>query len=118
MARKNYRGKGRAKKEKKVFPQVVGKVQMTREGYIFVIVEGEEDDVFVYLLCPYKRGDIVSVLRGLGAVGYHSVQEIGEVGAFLGFLTPIIMLLTSLMVGLPNTLILFFPEYSVYTLLD
>ena len=47
MARKNYRGKGRAKKEKKVLPQVVGKVQMTREGYIFVIVEGEEDDVFV-----------------------------------------------------------------------
>jgi ribonuclease R len=48
MARKNnYRGKGRGKKEKKVFPQVVGRVQMTREGYAFVIVEGEEDDVFV-----------------------------------------------------------------------
>ncbi len=41
------RGRGRGKKEKKVFPQVVGKVQMTREGYAFVIVEGEEDDVFV-----------------------------------------------------------------------
>lgn len=48
MARKkNYRGKGRGRKEKKVFPQYVGKVQMTREGYAFVIVEGEEDDVFV-----------------------------------------------------------------------
>ena len=45
--KKNYRGKGRGKREKKVFPQVVGKVQMTREGYAFVIVEGEEDDVFV-----------------------------------------------------------------------
>ena len=45
--KKNYRGKGRAKKEKKVFPQVTGKVQMTREGYAFVIVEGEEEDVFV-----------------------------------------------------------------------
>ena len=45
--KKNYRGKNRGKKERKVFPQVVGKVQMTREGYAFIIVEGEEDDVFV-----------------------------------------------------------------------
>ena len=41
------KGRGRGKKEKKVFPQVVGRVQMTREGYVFVIIEGEEDDVFV-----------------------------------------------------------------------
>ena len=48
MARKyNSRGKGRGKKEKKAFPLVEGRVQMTREGYAFVIVEGEEDDVFV-----------------------------------------------------------------------
>ena len=48
MARKNnYRGKSRGRKEKKVFPQVVGRVQMTREGYVFIIVEGEDDDVFV-----------------------------------------------------------------------
>ena len=48
MARKNnYRGKGRGKKEKKVFPQYEGKVQMTREGYAFIIIDGEEDDVFV-----------------------------------------------------------------------
>ena len=47
MARKkNSRGRGRGKREKKVFPQATGKVQMTREGYAFVIVEGEED-VFV-----------------------------------------------------------------------
>jgi len=45
--KKNSRGKGRGRKEKKVFPLVEGKVQMTREGYAFVIVEGEEDDVFV-----------------------------------------------------------------------
>lgn len=30
-----------------MFPQAVGKVQMTREGFAFVIVEGEDDDVFV-----------------------------------------------------------------------
>ena len=48
MARKrSSNGRGRGKKEKKVFPQVTGRVQMTREGYAFVIVEGEEDDVFV-----------------------------------------------------------------------
>ena len=47
--RKNSRGRGRGRggKEKKVFPQVVGKVQMTREGFAFIIAEGEEDDVFV-----------------------------------------------------------------------
>ena len=48
MARKkNYRGMGRGKKEKKVFPQVTGRVQMTREGYAFIIIEGEDDDVCV-----------------------------------------------------------------------
>lgn len=38
---------GNGKKEKRIFPQVEGKVQMTREGYAFIIAEGEEDDVFV-----------------------------------------------------------------------
>ena len=33
--------------KKKVFPQYVGKVQMTREGFIFVIIDGQDDDVFV-----------------------------------------------------------------------
>ena len=48
MARKrNSRAKGRGRKEKRSFPQVVGKVQMTREGYVFVIPEGDEEDVFV-----------------------------------------------------------------------
>ena len=50
MARNRHsrgKGRGRGKKEKKVFPQVVGRVQMTREGYAFIIIEGEEDDVFV-----------------------------------------------------------------------
>ena len=47
--RKKSRGKGsvRGNGGKKVFPQVTGKVQMTREGFAFVITEGEEDDVFV-----------------------------------------------------------------------
>lgn len=41
------RGRGKGKREKKSFPLVEGRVQMTREGYAFVIVDGEEDDVFV-----------------------------------------------------------------------
>ena len=50
--RKNSRSRGGNGRHggrggKKVFPQVTGKVQMTREGFAFVIAEGEEDDVFV-----------------------------------------------------------------------
>ncbi len=46
--RQASRGKNRAGgSSKKVFPMLVGKVQMTREGFIFVIVEGQDDDVFV-----------------------------------------------------------------------
>ncbi|MCR4824918.1 MAG: RNB domain-containing ribonuclease [Bacteroidales bacterium] len=46
--RQASRGKKRAGgSNKKVFPQYVGKVQMTREGFIFVIIEGQDDDVFV-----------------------------------------------------------------------
>jgi len=40
--RRNHGGK-----PKKVFPQEVGTVQMTREGFVFVIVEGQSDDIFV-----------------------------------------------------------------------
>ena len=44
------RNKDRDKKEKKskrILPEFTGRVQMTREGYAFVIVEGEDDDIFV-----------------------------------------------------------------------
>ena len=45
--KKNSRARGRGRREKKAFPQMTGRVQMTREGYIFVIADGDEDDVFV-----------------------------------------------------------------------
>lgn len=35
------------KAEKKIFPQYIGSVQMTREGFIFVVVDGEDEDIFV-----------------------------------------------------------------------
>lgn len=40
--------RGRPNNEpKKNYPEYTGKVQMTREGYVFVIIEDMEDDVFV-----------------------------------------------------------------------
>lgn len=53
MDKKNNRRDNRSRNRKsrpsgrRVFPQCTGTVQMTREGFIFVIVDGEEDDVFV-----------------------------------------------------------------------
>ena len=41
-----HSGKSRRKHPKKVFPVVTGRVQMTREGFAFIIVE-DGDDVFV-----------------------------------------------------------------------
>lgn len=70
MSRRNNRGKsgarsrgGRKKAEKKIFPQVEGKVQMTREGFAFVIIEGEENDVFVRASAMHGalNGDLVRV---------------------------------------------------------
>lgn len=53
MDKKNNRRNNRSRDRKsrpsgrRVSPQCTGTVQMTREGFIFVIVDGEEDDVFV-----------------------------------------------------------------------
>ena len=46
--RQDSRGKKRTGgSSKKVFPVYIGKVQMTREGFIFVMVDGLEGDIFV-----------------------------------------------------------------------
>jgi len=46
--KKYYRkDKKKSSGQKKTFPQVTGTVQMTREGYIFVTVPGEDDDIYV-----------------------------------------------------------------------
>ena len=42
MLRKKKRHPG-----KKIFPTFIGTVQMTREGFAFVRVEGEDEDIFV-----------------------------------------------------------------------
>ena len=68
MSRKVNR-KARAH-SRKSFPEFTGKVQMTREGFIFVMVEGEEDDVFVKASKTRHalNGDtvVVAVTRGGG----------------------------------------------------
>lgn len=46
MSRKRKFG-SRKVREKRQIPVLEGKVQMTREGYAFIIVDGEEDDVYV-----------------------------------------------------------------------
>ena len=46
MSRKKRNGRSRGKQPKKIFPVVTGRVQMTREGFAFIIVE-DGDDVFV-----------------------------------------------------------------------
>ncbi len=68
MARKYSRGgsaRNRKKSvEKKVYPEFEGRVQMTREGYAFIIIDGEEDDVFVKASKTRGalNGDIVRVV--------------------------------------------------------
>lgn len=51
MSSKGNRGKGprrgRGTKSLQSYPQFIGRVQMSREGFIFVVVEGEQDDIFV-----------------------------------------------------------------------
>ena len=39
--------RGKRSSGKKIFPQYIGRVQMSREGFIFVMIDGQEDDVFV-----------------------------------------------------------------------
>lgn len=45
--RKQMRQGRKRQAARKSLPEFTGKVQMTREGYIFVIIEGQDDDVFV-----------------------------------------------------------------------
>ena len=54
--------KHRSSHNKKTFPQYTGRVQMTRDGFIFVLIEGQED-VFVKASKTHNAldGDIVRV---------------------------------------------------------
>jgi len=65
MSRKGKSGNGRSERKiKKSLPEFEGRVQMTREGFGFVIIEGEEDDVFVKAskMKGALNGDVVRVV--------------------------------------------------------
>lgn len=64
MSKRKHSGRSRAKKEKKVYRELEGKVQMTREGFAFVIVDGVAEDIFVKASKTggALNGDIVKVV--------------------------------------------------------
>ena len=64
MSRRKGSGRGRSAKEKKVLHELEGRVQMTREGFAYVIVDGDPDDIFVKATktCGALNGDIVKVV--------------------------------------------------------
>ena len=72
--------RNRSGARKKECPMFVGRVQMTREGYIFVIIDGQDDDVFVK--APKTRhalhGDVVRVAVTRQKAGDNRRRE-GEV---------------------------------------
>ena len=61
--RTSRKGKAGRRKAEKVLREYVGRVQMTREGFVFVIVEGLEDDIFVKAAKTLGalNGDVVKV---------------------------------------------------------
>ena len=61
--KKNPSKPSKSRKPRKSFSLLTGKVQMTRDGFVFVIVDGEDDDVFVKASKTRHalHGDIVKV---------------------------------------------------------
>ena len=61
--KKNPSKLGKSRKPRKSFSVLTGKVQMTRDGFVFVIVDGQDDDIFVKASKTRHalHGDIVKV---------------------------------------------------------
>jgi len=85
MKKRNNRNQPQQRKRRqgrKVFPQFVGRVQMTRDGFIFVIVEGEGQDIFVKASKTRRAldGDIVRVaMTREGGNGKRREGEVVEI---------------------------------------
>ena len=81
--RKPFGKKRSGERRGKELPQFVGKVQMTREGFIFVIVEGQEDDIFVKASKTRHalQGDLVrvAVTRQKGGDNRRREGEVVEI---------------------------------------
>ena len=101
--RKVVQQRRKSKTGKTVFPQFVGTVQMTREGFVFVTVEGEDEDVFVrsaktrgalhgdtvrVAVTKTPRSGHTRIVSGQAARGERREGEIVEVdtrdGSYLG----------------------------------
>ena len=70
------------RKRQKTLQQLVGKVQMTREGYIFVLVDGQDDDIYVKAAKTRRalNGDTVRVaVTGHGEKGRRREGEVVEI---------------------------------------
>ena len=81
---KASRKRGRGNKSLQSFPQFTGRVQMSREGFIFVVVEGEQDDIFVKASKTRNalNGDTVQVALTKEKVG--DKRREGEVVEIIG----------------------------------
>lgn len=81
--RKPFGKKRSGERHAKELPQFVGKVQMTREGFIFVIVDGQEDDIFVKASKTRHalQGDLVrvAVTRQKGGDNRRREGEVVEI---------------------------------------
>ena len=81
--RKPFGKKRSGERHAKELPQFVGKVQMTREGFVFVIVEGQEDDIFVKASKTRHalQGDLVrvAVTRQKGGDNRRREGEVVEI---------------------------------------
>ena len=64
---------------KKTFPQFTGKVMMTREGFIFVRVEGQDDDIFVKASKTRQALDGDTVVVAVTREGGKGKRREGEV---------------------------------------
>ena len=92
--RQEPRRSGAGSSGRRVFPQYTGKVQMTREGYIFVMIDGQEDDVYVKAAKTRHalNGDIVRVaVTHSGPRGIRREGEVVEIlersrAPFVGFM--------------------------------
>ena len=86
MAKKKSRFKGDATKHhsarharSKTVPEYTGRVQMTREGFVFVLVEGQTDDIFVKASKTRQALNGDTVIVAVTREGGHDRRREGEI---------------------------------------
>ncbi len=84
MKRRSKKGEPSGRKKntgRKPVQQYVGKVQMTRDGFIFVVIEGQDEDVYVKAAKTRHalNGDIVRVAVSRQSSGKRREGEVVEI---------------------------------------